>query len=194
MKQKLPYHSALKPESNTVHECQSFTCDLGTAFVWDIMNGLPAEYLSCDLLYSEPSWMDGYEKFITRSGKTSRSYSDYLAAIRRIIENRHCPVVMILGKNAVHHLPKYDSAIAVKLNGYQTIAYAWGTDISALANETHDYLIDSLALRFDVVGDFCCGYGGTGLRFAEHGKLFVMSDINSKCVGQIELLCTKSNY
>ena len=43
-------------------------------------------------------------------------------------------------------------------------------------------IMRSLAIRFNYVGDFCAGYGNTCRIFKEHGKSFIASDINPKCV------------
>lgn len=180
------YHSALKAEQYTEKDIVRMSMNGNTVFVHDITEGLPEEFDVCDILYSEPSWLDGYVKFLERAEKPfSSTYGVYIQSLWKIIERRKTPVVLLTGKHAIGSLPPYDSTTRVKLHGYMTDYYAWGLDISRVRPKNGYELIGWLSERYGCVGDFCCGYGNTGRIFQERGKHWVMSDINAKCVTYI---------
>jgi len=156
------------------------------AFVHDVRYGLTDEYDRCDLIYSEVSWMKGYEIFKGRAKKDSGSFKEYQVAISRIISRMTCPVILICGKQTLKSLPFYQSELRVKLNGFWEMAYAWGIDISGISAKTNEELLYYLAGgAYNTVGDFSCGYGLAGRIFKGRGKRFVMSDINEKCITYI---------
>jgi hypothetical protein len=45
--------------------------------------------------------------------------------------------------------------------------------------------LHALSQRYDLAGDFCCGYGRTGRFFLRSGKRAVLSDFNSTCIGYV---------
>ena len=182
---KTVYHSALRKEVFTSCECESKKTDCGEAFVFDITSGfLPKEYDQCDVFYSEPAWLDGYNIFLERANRSNTSdYDDYLKALSKIISTGK-PTIMIIGKHAIKHLPKYDCAADVVLNGYKTNAYSWNCDLCGNFSTNND-LIEYVAKKYDVIGDFCCGYGNTLKIAKKYGKKCVLSDINKKCISYI---------
>jgi methylase of polypeptide subunit release factors len=180
------YHSALKTPKSSEAPIYFFRKKNSVAFVQNIEEGIPAKFNQCDIIYSEPAWKHGYTIFLNRA-KTTGSYSEYLDAMVKFITLQNMPVVLILGKEAIKYFPKFDSALDITLNGYKTNVYAWRFDLKALGSiTTNENLIESLALQFSCIGDFCCGYGNTGLSFYKKNKDFVMSDLNPQCIGYIK--------
>lgn len=183
---KKKYHSALKEEHFTEYGISYLERDGNKVFKMDVIDFNFDEYQNCDVLYSEPAWLDGYEKFLIRAGcKDKSGYKDYIESLSKIIELSKCPVVMIIGKHAIKNLPNYSSSVNIKIHGYKTFAYGWRINLSNYDIITNYDLINELAKIFYHVGDFNCGYGNTGLIFKKYGKNFTMSDINEKCVTYI---------
>jgi hypothetical protein len=170
------------------------------AFVADICTGLPAEFASCDILYSEIAWERTFARFAERAGVPA-SYDSYITAVAQIAQNalggKAPPVILICGKSALKHLPTPTARMDVNLNtGGPFIAVAVTVSFGAKlprVTERHknwtnvdtESLLRALAKKYDRVGDFSCGYGNTGLVFANAGKTFVMSDMNAECIGHI---------
>jgi len=180
-----PIHSFRSPELSTKTGITSVNKDGCCAFLQDITVGLPKIYSKCDILYSEPSWLRGYDIFKARAGEVVGTFQEYLLSISRIIRDSKIPVILLCGKQSLKKFPPHTSELPVMLNGYGETAYAWGIDISRYAVRTNEDLLGLLAWSYDCVGDFSCGYGVAGRIFREHGKKFVMSDINEKCITYI---------
>ena len=183
--EKIPYHSALKqgiaeeaePLQGVHTDAQGNTC-----FVWDVTAPeIPEAYYECDLIYAEPSWPGGLERFDERAGVKTESYAAYATAVARIITELGKPTVLFVGANALRHTPPPDFTTSAILNG-NTVQAAFWNGAFALGNGSQD-IIRSLAERYDRVGDFCCGYGTTGRLFMEAGKTCVLTDYNAKCCG-----------
>lgn len=176
------YHSALNPEFFNETGIKKIIKNGNEAFQFDIN-----EYFEIskdiDLIYSEPSWIDGYEKFIERSEMNSKyNFDDYLYSIANIIKNTDLPIVLIIGKSFISKLPDFNSKIPIKLHGYKTFMYGWLIDLKDFEANSNYEVIKKLSEKYNKVWDFCCGYGNTGRIFKENGKSFVMSDINEKCI------------
>ena len=182
---KIGYHSALKKELCTVKQ-QEYRNDYGIATVSNIIDGLPDYYNVCDIFYSEPAWLDGYNKFLSRANiEGSSDYNDYLSALSGIIANSSMPVILLIGKHAIKKLPQYDSIADVSLHNYKTHIYGWRVDVSKYQASTNSEFLVELSKDYSCIGDFCCGYGNTGAIFQGNGKNWVMSDCNPKCIGYI---------
>lgn len=179
------YHSALKPSLN-ISKGLSFVEKNGNkAFVMDISKEFNS-YDDCDILYSEPAWLDGYDEFLKRANNNDSSYDSYIDSIINIIQTCDKPIVLVLGKHVIKRFPIANSKIDVKLHGYHTNAYGWNIDLSTYQSATTNYeLIRLLANDYNCIGDFNCGYGNSGLIFKQNGKHFVMSDINEFCISYI---------
>lgn len=184
---KTTYHSALRPEISGLEGCGfASDSDRNIAFCHDITKGIHIAYNTCDIIYSEPSWIDGYQKFLERSeSKEESTYLQYLDAINEWINQFECPFALLLGKHALKNICRFDSSITIKLFGYDAGIYGWRIDLSKYQSKTNIEFIEKLANDFQRVGDFCCGYGNTGKIFKERGKNFIMSDINKKCISYI---------
>lgn len=188
------YHSALRPElwhkpaqfSKIKHsvnyqseEVESF------ALLYDLANEQKLHKLfdTCDLIYGEPSWKAGNNKFNHRAN-SKNPFEHFVSGIVSIIENRTVPAFILTSKSESNRLPEPDQMIYTKLHGAVAVLNVYGYDYKG-STQTNWEILNELAKSFNRVGDFCCGYGNTGRVFREHGKSFVMSDYNAKCVGFI---------
>lgn len=178
------YHSALTEELEIGKEIIQAKFNGDIVFRHDITCGLPGDFNRCDILYSEPSWLQGYSKFINRAGKETSNYNQYLASLSEIIETADKPIWIILGAHAYSRIPKPDRTLNIQLHNYRTTVLGWNDDTEYSFKTNYDFITE-LARTYNCVGDFCCGYGNTGKIFKEHNKSFVMSDINGKCVYQV---------
>jgi len=189
----LPYHSALKRsrEESSTSEAQGldrYEFRGNIAFQWDASRGLPEEYKQCDFLYAEPPFRPGMKFFNEMSGIES-SYKDVLSTIDSEIHRLGKPAIIINMKKApmVHA----DHVGDLELNGDPVKAYYY--QVEPVSLRTTVQVINTLAKQYKCVGDFCCGFGGTGLRFLRQGKRFVMSDYNGKCIRVIKELIEHEN-
>lgn len=177
------YHSALKEPIDVAGELDFYTDGVNTVFKSDVRGiDLNAEnYSKCDIIYTEPSWLDGFDKFITRANAEPHSFDEYLLYISRLIKNCTRPFWMVMGTHAIKHLPVPHRKEKIKLHGYSTNLLGWNDNKKYSFTNNYDF-ISQLAENYNCVGDFNCGYGNTGRIFYKAGKNFVMSDINGKCV------------
>lgn len=186
---KNAYHSALSDDLKGIQEIEGVKFPDGSiAFAHDIVNDepiLPLDYEKCDVLYSELAWISGYEKFNKRAGRKS-SFDGYVKSINEIIYSRLVPVIIVIGKSMLKYFSEPTQQIHTKLNGYPSIACVYNAEYDVQPETTED-LLEYLATQYKVIGDFCCGYGLSGKIFIKHGKKFVMSDHNKKCIGYIHI-------
>ena len=178
------YHSALQEPIDCDTEIIQAEFNGDIVFRNDITTGLSKKYEKCDVLYSEPSWMQGYNKFINRAGKEKSNYNQYLSSISEIVESCGKPIWIVLGAHAYSRITKPERVLNMKLHGYSTTVLGWNDYNEYAFTDNYDF-INELAKIYNCVGDFCCGYGNTGEIFKNNGKSFVMSDINGKCVYQV---------
>ena len=178
----MKYHTALKPEHDAA-PCQTVVADDSIAFCHDIFAGLPDEYDFAQVIYTEIPWLDGFDTFEGRAGASGRDYASFLAALSNIIMESSLPMVIVAGKKARKYLPEPVEAYSTKLNGAPAAAYCYRIGLSNYASDMD--ILAELTRRFDVGGDFCCGYGRTAKAFRDAGKRFVVSDYNPTCIGHI---------
>ncbi len=158
----------------------------------DLADGIPAEFETCDVIYSEPPWPAGYSKFHDRVGVTPRyTYAEWLSRLNADLDRLGKPWVMLAGK-PMHRYLTYDRLVTVKLytrrkhTGEFTLAVRGDVgDLGGAEGSDTPAVIRQLAARFNRVGDPCCGYGRTGKIFREFKKSFVMSDVSAECIGYI---------
>lgn len=186
MKHVTPYHTALADG----HEEQAEPLDRvefsdGVALRHDVWDDLPPEFDACDVIYAEPPWPKGYAIFNERAEVQAPPWSEFQ---KRIAQHalrslgRGVPTVLMAGNVALRHHPHAGYTREVVLNGNRVLAVCYGTTVES--SNAID-LIHELAERFDCIGDYCCGYGRTIGIVREHGKRFVASDHNARCIGFI---------
>jgi len=189
------YHSSLK-EPARAPAVQRADVHGSVALVADLACGLPPEFASCDLLYTEAAWEYGYERFVQRAGGGS-DYPAYFEALRALATDGKQPLVLVCGKRALKGLPDPKDSELVNINSGGTfvaeaVAVAFRCKLPKVTkrhegwlNLDTENLLRALARKYHRVGDPSCGYGNTGRIFAEHGRTFVMSDLNPTCIGYI---------
>jgi len=181
------YHSVLREEKPGLIPTGHYKIGKSIAFVHDIMKGLPGKYWDCDILYAEIPWRQGYEKYNKRARIEIRKYEDFIYMIKEVADSTDIIMVIVDGKEIARKLV-FSQALKVTLNGYGSLALVFNgkLDKEGIPEgiDVED-LLGILAQRYDRIGDFNCGYGNSGRIFLEHGKTFVMSDINPKCIGYI---------
>lgn len=179
------YHTALadgfEPDNDP---CQSFDSNLGKAFVHNLEMGIPDIYKDADVLYADPPWRHGMEIFYERAGaKQVLRYPDLMKLLGNEIRRIGVPTAITTGKQGLGYLePEY--AIPVYLRGGLCWLALWGID-DLPPNQTSVQILQILAKRYNVVGDFACGNGLAGKLFVREGGKFIMSDINPHCIGYI---------
>lgn len=185
----LAYHSVHQPRVSVAARAR-WTGDGGSvAFVHDVMAGsLPAEYDTCDVLYTDLPWRTGFDRYNARAGvDDGRTYEAFMAAVFTLVRAQNRPVVLVTGKHAVPLLPRASQKLPVRMpvaNRQPALAYVYGAALRPDWDGT-DQLLDRLAAMYQRVGDFCAGYGWSARAFARAGKTFVASDYNPECIGYI---------
>lgn len=193
------YHSALtrERESPAVERFELRHAEglRSYAIRHDLVSGpLPPEYQYTDVIYAEPPWRPGYDEFNRRAGVTGApTYVEFLGHVNRVVEELHPRAVfLMLGKHATRHVLKPDDQAEMVLDTHgkaRCVVYAYNAVIPPPpvkgAPATTTYLLDYLARKATVLGDFTCGYGYTARAALEHGKRFVVSDHNPRCIGFI---------
>jgi hypothetical protein len=102
------------------------------------------------------------------------------------MESLTVPTYLVTGRHAVHLLPKPDMLVPMMLNEDEAVAISYrpGSEAGNGYRLAQEFLY-TLALRYEVAGDFCCGYGRTGRFFLRSGKRAVLSDFNPSCIGYV---------
>lgn len=169
------YHSAFKEEIKGLKELYYFKNNNSIVLQHDLNNGINEIFKNCDCIYSEPAWKNGYELFLKRSNKDSKSYKEYLKSIENVISDLKKPTFLIGGK----HMLKYinpTNIVDIRFNGFYAILMIWFSD--KIEVKTNYDVIEVLINNYKNVLDFSCGYGNHLKNF----KNFIASDINPKCV------------
>lgn len=170
------YHSALKPGLDIKRGIDEFHADGSVVFAWDVTLGAHPYFWMADALYTEPSWRDGYEKFLSRAAQEgSSSFSEYLAALKNVIATLKIPSYVVMGKHMVRALDPPQAA-SVRVHGYGALVGAWNVSVPHV--EALDALVKFVCETHRTVLDPCCGYGSV----AAVAERFVCSDINRRCV------------
>lgn len=183
------YHSAHRPvqDAPPMQRWEGADC---LAFVHDLMSmpGLPAQFDACDVLTAEIPWQRGFATFNERAGvEDERTYHGFLGRVSEIVVAATVPVYLITGRHALPRLPAPDTITDTRLNEWDAVILGYRPD-PAIGGTTFGVvqeMLHRLSQRYDVAGDFCCGYGRTGRIFLRSGKRAVLSDFNASCVGYI---------
>jgi hypothetical protein len=185
----IPYHSALQDDLD-LPELSFYESAGSTVFQHDLTAEIPEIFRTVDVIYSEPAWRAGYEVFQERSKPTTVStFKVYLEAIKKFIATLNKPTFMIIGKHMLKALMPNDGYYEIMLNKWEAILGLWNIDevtFDALNMEggliNNNNVIDFVVTRYNIIGDFSCGYGNVAASAVKNGKKFVCSDLNAKCV------------
>lgn len=174
----MAYHSALKEEELIAGELSEWSADGSVVFEWDITRGVHPYFRRADALYSEPSWRQGYPKFLKRAGADGSSdFSEYLAMLQRVIFELALPSYVVMGKHMFKALAPPLTA-PVDIHGYGGLVGVWNAETPPETVADIDTLVNWVCEQHETVLDPCCGYGNV----ATHAQRFVCADINRKCV------------
>ena len=147
---------------------------------------LSDEFNVCDLLYAEPPWPNGYTTFNERAAVDGSGFASLVDAISEVIVDDSRPVAILTGRAASRRYPVAETLIPVEQPGLgHFLLLGYRLDPDGLVTTSLDALLHSLAGRYEIVGDFCCGFGRTGQIFLSRGKGAVLSDVNPHCIGYI---------
>lgn len=181
------YHSVyLDPHS--VSPVQQWTGGGCTAFIHDLLAGpLPEIYRTCDVLFADLPWRDGFPRYNARAGiNDDRTYPAFLDSVSEALNSHGRPAVLLTGQHALKRLPVPAQTVQVTMPVLRQQGVAVFYNMTASEPWTHARdVIAYLAATYDRVGDFCCGYGWSARAFYEAGKTFVASDYNPECIGYI---------
>jgi len=187
------YHGAHKPPI-TAPSMDRWEGPRCTAFVHDLMSTatLPAEFDRCDVLVTDPPWQVGFDTFNTRAGVADgRTYGAFMARVTELVAATRVPLYLVTGRHALAKLPAPDVVLPTRLNEDEAIVVGYRPGAEAAGNYgVAPEFLHALAQRYDVAGDFCCGYGRTARFFLRSGKEAVLSDINPTCIGYIAQAAT----
>lgn len=172
------YHSALKDDLKISRSLERYE-HLGSIVVrHNIEHGYHPDFQQADVIYAEPAWRNGYEKFMRRAD-TEGSFRSYLASISNLICTLEVPSYIVMGQHMKKQLTP-DHIIPIKLHGYKCFLGIWNAEpIEAATN--YD-AVNTIASVHSCILDFCCGYGNTARAAIRHGKRFICSDINGHCI------------
>lgn len=181
------YHTALAQPAASAEPRDWWAMAGCTAFQHDVMDGLPEEFADASLIYSEIPWADGHEEFASRAGVLiPPPYNEWLYRLNCLLAASDKPWVLVGGYGMIRHLG-CEWIKPVALNGSQAVAV--GARLPSPPEDCKDAVdvIDWLSSNpvYAIVADPCCGFGRAARIFAEAGKLFVVSDINPRCIGHI---------
>lgn len=183
------YNSALEKYHKEI-DCDyinKFTYNNSKCFTHDIFNGLPKEYLNCDVIYSEPFWLNGH-KVLEKKGKVNVTFKELQLKINEICNNIEAPVVLLLGKNALKYYSGYTVLGEVMLHNYPSQVVSWRYNIKIPKKNSKNFLfnnfdlLDLITEKSKKVGDFMCGFGNTAISCLKNNCEFVCSDVDKKCV------------
>ena len=180
----LPYHTALN-HSNLTDDLPVDRVEVGgnIALRYNIFDPIPKEYEKCDAMFCEPPWRHGFNVFNERVGFAGPTWVDFMNRINTIISETKVPVVITAGKAALRYLEGYTAIYPTSLNGANAFLVAWNVTIEDTSSA--EAATQEICERFNVIGDWCCGYGRTAHYAKEAGKRFVVSDYNAQCIGYI---------
>lgn len=181
------YHSAIDWTEYDYPSVNRFEELNGTSFVWDLIGPTPKEYLVCDAFYAEPPFPLGYKVFGERANTEQRqTYKQFMKRCSDMFLMR--PGVMISGLAGLKYVrnPAHVQKIRLWDNKIDVLALWYGLEPKKDYTNAEE-IVDALCIDydFDLIGDFCCGYGRTGEQVVRNGKRYVMSDIGPKCIGYI---------
>jgi hypothetical protein len=181
-----PYHTAIGKHQNELAGAKPrdyWAAPHGVAFTQDAGDFWRVEFGECDVIYSEPAWRPGYDKFHARVGiEPARSWNEFMQAIEANVRRLGVPAAIATGSQGLAQLQPDASQPMTLRDGEGVLALYHGLRVTR--KEDVD-IVHELASLFQCVGDPACGYGRTGRIFNNHGKRFVMSDISAECIGYI---------
>lgn len=187
---KRGYHSALVDEEYTDESRIWWAEDGNSAFVHDFANGLPPEFLEADFIYGEPPWKDGYDEFNIRAGKLDAEPFEVvmyrLNCALASLSQMGKPWMVLVGHASARSLG-CEWMIPCRLNGSLAALMGAGGPPPPPEFRDTEKVVHWIASNpdYNIIADFCAGYGRTAQAAVEHGKKFIATDFNPKCIARI---------
>jgi hypothetical protein len=183
----MAYHTALKGgKLEDAEPVNSFTYGDSIAFQHDIFDPYPEIYKKCDIIYFDPPWREGAKIFDERVGITNRSFEQLTGRISELILQIDTPVILSCGKWGEKLLPEPDWAVETNLKGTVGQCFVYGYRTSYMGFSYGKDLLPLIAQKYNVLGNWFCGYGNVAFEAIKHNKNFIVSDYNPKCIGYIK--------
>jgi hypothetical protein len=180
------YHTALA--SGKIEQAlpiDTFHYGKSVAFRHDIFDDYPDIYDTCDIIYFDPPWREGAKVFDARVGIPNRTFSQLTKRLSELILQTKTPVILSCGQWGKRDLPTPSWSMRADLKGTVGKCYLFGYRANKPELQNDLSLMTYLALRYNRLGNWFCGYGNIAFEAIKHGKTFVISDYNAECIGYI---------
>jgi len=182
MKNKFPYHSALKRVGDLPidESLNRFVQGNNQVFTYDMTNEIPQSFFEADMIYAELAWKAGFKKYMDKVDKLG-NFEFYVRSVEKIITTLKIAAYLIIGK---HHLKILNPhrIRPIKQHDYNAILASYYTDYRPIGKTNYDVMDEICKLDFTTILNFNCGYGNIVRYALAHSKNFICSDINPHCV------------
>lgn len=156
-----------------------------TAFTWDACRGYHDAFGKADCIYIEPSWLNGYKKFIAGTEAQNTTYKNYLDGIKQIIYKLNVPTFCLCGSQVCKMLkPDVIHAIDFVFHNSKTEMAIWNVS-EPLPFHTEVEAREWVCDKYNCILDFSCGYGIIAEPVLSHNKKAILTDINPDCIRYI---------
>jgi 16S rRNA G966 N2-methylase RsmD len=183
----MAYHTALKGgHTENAEPISIYRHGDSIAFQHDIFNPYPVIYDSCDMIYFDPPWREGAKIFDERVGIAGRSFEQLTGRISELILETKAPVILSCGKWGEKMLPEPDWIIETDLKATVGKCSVYGYRTPYMPFSYGKELLPLIAQRFNVLGNWFCGYGNLAFEAVKYNKTFIVSDYNPQCIGYIK--------
>lgn len=178
---KRPYHTHFDKKLVIEKELDFYEKDGSMVFTHNLLDGYTPLFAVAKAIYSDLSWKQGYKKFMKEANKPVGDYKDYLKNVKKVIHKLKIPTFLVTGKHAIRILqPEHTQEIYI--HGYKALLCTWYTEpIKEELKENHE-ASRFVSSKYDMILNFCCGYGNTAADALEFNNNFICSDVNGKCV------------
>lgn len=184
------YHSALEPSTDVPHEAIDYyeAPDGSVMFQHDILGGVAEPFSRANVVYTEPAWRQGYERFMQRAdAKNIPGFDAYMGMQERVIRELDIPAYMIGGANTLHYIDPDDAhEIYFEFHDCDAWAFLWNNpEYDPYDVDTVVDVLYTMRENYNWALDFNCGQGRTARAMHDAGKQFVCSDVNGRVINQI---------
>ena len=187
---QVPYNTALTrtPSLDALRAgltgIDHFTSRKGVVFQHDMLEPLSAGHRAivakAECIYSEMPWPPGWKVFHQRAETKQRGgWTDYVAAVDRVIEDLQKPSFIVCPKAAAKILATEHPPLPIKINGGDGLLVV--RNIHPIEVPDTQALVRALAFVYRSAWDFSCGYGAA----LHHFRYLIGSDIDRKCLEYI---------
>ena len=152
----------------------------------DLCAGISPEYYAASVIYSEPPWHSGYDKFAKNTIADGTSYRQYIDGFERLIRVMALPALLVCGKSDLKQYCPSDAinitfiatdTCSAKLLVYNPVLLPF--DYKELDGKTSKEVCEIISAKCKCVLDPSCGYGNV---VRNNGADYVLSDIDTDCL------------